>query len=1086
MRSTRLLALLFVASCGGPAVRSETASGYYRFPAIHDDAVVFTAEGDLWRVAASGGAAWRLTSHPGLESNAAISPDGQSVAFSAQYEGPTEVYVMPLAGGAPQRLTFEGRRASVAGWSPDGRVLYSTAFYSTLGDPQLIAINPHTRVRTFVPLAQASEGTYDDTGRTLYFTRYGFQGSHTKRYVGGTAQNLWRYTDGEKEAAPLTADFTGTSRWPMWWGGRVYFASDRDGTMNLWSMKPDGSDPRQHTRHADFGVRSPSLGRGRIVYQNGADLWLYDVSSDRTAIIPITLASDFDQTRERWITKPAKNISEVDLSPTGDRMALTVRGRVFVAPVGQGRLAAIPDREGARCDRAVFMPGGKSVLMLSDESGEMEFWRAPADGVGEPDQLTHGSANRRMAGLPSPDGQWIAYTQHDQSLWVLNVKTGASRHVADSPYGWIIDFDNPDFTWSRDSRFLAYVDDAPNRNSVIFLCEMTTSRSYAVTSDRVNSRSPAFSPDGRWLYFLSDRSFHSEVSEPWGTYQPEPYFGKLTRIYQLALGSETRSPFQPEDELSPAERKIPAAASATVIDGLKSRLWVVPVAAGSYEKLRVTEKALYMLDVEPPDEKGEARSRLLAVEIRRKDAEAAVLRPDVRDFRISDDGAKILIREKDDFFVTDAVQKPIESLEKQKINLDALKFSFSPRDDWRQMFIDAWRMHRDYFYDKGMNGADWKAVLATHLPLEERVTDRGELDDAIAYMVSEVSALHTFVSNPDLRKGADDVKVASLGARWTRDEALGGYRMDHVYLADPDDPEGLGPLQKPGVGIHDGDIILAINGKPVLSVPDADALLRNQEGLQVLLRVQPAGRGDPFSRIVIPIDSAQADSLRYADWEYTRRQRVDKASASSIGYVHLRAMGGKDIGQWARDYYPVLDRPGLIIDLRHNRGGNIDSWLLSRLSRRDWMWWAPRNGRPVPDMQFAFRAHLAVLVDAWTASDGETMANGVRHLGLGKILGVRTWGGGIWLGFDNTLVDGGLAAAAETGTYIPGEGWTVEGAGITPDILVDNPPVAAFRGEDAQLEAAISYLKSEIARDPRTPPQPPAYPNNANLRSRPE
>ncbi len=1102
MKPARLILTLIGVGSVGLGARAGTASGYYRSPAIYKDTVVFTAEGDLWQVAASGGAARRLTSHPGMEWSAAISPDGQSVAFSGQYEGPMEVYVMPLAGGAPTRLTFEGEYAVVAGWTPDGRVLYETRHYSTLLDGQLVAIDPHTLKRTFIPLAQASEGTYDDAGGTLYFTRYGNQGSHTKRYKGGTAQNLWRYSDGDKEAAPLTADYPGTSRWPMWSDGRVYFASDRDGTMNLWSMKPDGSDLRQHTTHGDFGVRSPSLSMGRIVYQNGADLWLYDIKTAKAGIIPITLTSDFDQTRERWITKAAEKVSNMELSATGDKVALTIRGKVFVIPASQGRLAEIAGRAGVRFDHAVFFPDGKSVLMVSDESGETEFWRAPADGVGAREPLTRGATNRRMVGLPSPDGRWIAYTQHNQSLWVQDVVSGESRHVADSR-DWTTNFDNPDFSWSPDSSLLAYVNSAGNRDCVIYLYGLASGQSTPATSDRVNSRNPSFSPDGKWLYFLSDRSFHSAVGAPWGWYQPEPYVPKPTKVYQLALGTETRSPFQPEDELSPPEKKPeaaperkpdssgdrkpaaaaesrpPSAVPAVVIDGLQSRLWEVPVPAGRYGNLRVADKALYMLDVEPPDEKNETHSRLLAVEIRRKGAEFAVLRPDVKGFRLSTDGAKLLIRENDDFFVTDAVQKPIESLDKAKLNLDPLKFSILPRDDWREMFVDAWRMHRDYFYDTKMHGVDWKAALAEHLPLVDRVTDRGELDDALGYMVSEVAALHTFVFNPDPRKGADDVKVASLGARWARDEALGGYRLEHIYEGDPDYPQQLSPLQKPGVGIHDGDVILEVNGRPTLSVPDADALLRNQAGLQVLLRVRPAGKGEPFDRIVIPMDDGAAHGLRYADWENSRRQRVDKASAGSIGYVHLRAMGAGDFEQWARDYYPVIDRAGLILDLRHNQGGNIDSWILSRLARRDWMWWAPRNGQPSPDMQFAFRAHLVVLVDAWTASDGEAMANGVRHLGLGKVMGVRTWGGGIWLSFDNTLVDGGIASAAESGTYIPGEGWTVEGAGITPDIVVDNPPAAAYRGEDAQLDAAIKYLQAEIARDPRPTPQPPPYPDMA-------
>jgi tricorn protease len=1088
------------------AAGAHAQSGYFRYPAINADTVVFTAEGDLWKVGAEGGAAVRLTSHPGQETHAAISPDGSQVAFCAAYEGPVEVYVMPTAGGLPTRLTFGEESTEVEGWTPDGLILFHTHHYSTLRDDQLVALNPKTLEKTFIPLAQASEGSYEDSGSTLYFTRFGFQGSLQKRYHGGTAQSIWRFGANQPEAVPLTADYSGTSRWPMWSKGRVFFVSDRDGTMNLWSMKPDGTDLRQHTRHADYGIKNPSLGGGRIVYQNGADLWLYDIGKGTDSVIPISLTSDFDQMRERWVTKPVDHLSSLDFSPTGDRLALTVRGRVFVVPTSQGRLAEITRQSGVRYRSAVFMPDGKSLLFLGDESGEVEFETAAANGVGAVEALTKGATNTRLEGRPSPDGKWILFNQKDNTLWIHNFSTGETRKIATSSAN--SDGFNPlEASWSGDSQWVAYVDAAAKINSVIFLYNLATGVSTPVTSERVNSTEPVFSPDGKWLYFLSDRSFHSPVGQPWGNAQPEPFFDKPTKIYQIALGLESRSPFQPNDELAPSDKAdepeadpsakkdskaVGADADAdpkpkpvvVVLEGIKDRLWEVPVPAGRYEDLFVTDKALYLLDDELTNEKDETHKRLVAVEIKPKDPEVATIRPDVKDLMVSRDGKKLLIREDDDFFVTDAVTASIDSLDKDKVSLDALKFSYVPRDDWKQIYTDAWRMHRDYFYDKNMHGIDWKANYAKYLPLVDRVTDRDELDDVIGYMISELSALHSFVENDDLRKGADDVAVASLGARWTRDAADGGYRIDHIYQGDRDYIELLSPLQKPGVGIADGDIVLSVNGVATLSVPDAGALLRNQAGLQTLLRVRHAAGGEPFDRIVVPTDKAHEASLRYSDWELERRRRVDKASDDGIGYVHLRTMGEKDYEQWVRNYYPVINRPGLILDLRHNWGGNIDSWLLSRLMERDWMWWSGRDGNPVPDMQFAAPTHLVVLIDAWTCSDGETMANGVRHLGLGKLIGTRTWGGGIWLSFDNVLVDGGIASAAETGTYIRGEGWALEGKGITPDVIVDNPPAATYRGEDAQLDAAIAYLKAEIARDPHPTPTPPPYPDNS-LKPRP-
>lgn len=344
----RRVLCLFLLTAVPLTLRAQSDKGYYRFPAIHGDTIVFAAEGDLWTVGAGGGVALRLTSHPGEESLPALSPDGKVLAFCAQYEGPTEVYTMPVRGGLPTRRTFEGTRALVAGWTPDGRILYNTDRYTTLPDIQLAALDPKTGKTTLLPLSQASSGTMDPSGKNLFFTRLPFQGSHTKRYKGGTAQNLWKYTEGQAEAVPLTGDYPGTSKAPMWWKNRIYFASDRDGTMNLWSMREDGRDLIQLTKHKGWDVKSPSLSDGRIVYQLGADLHLYDISGRKDTVLDITLASDLDQMREKWVRKPMEYMTAAHISPDGDRIVLTARGKVFVAPAQKGRFVEATQKNGVR------------------------------------------------------------------------------------------------------------------------------------------------------------------------------------------------------------------------------------------------------------------------------------------------------------------------------------------------------------------------------------------------------------------------------------------------------------------------------------------------------------------------------------------------------------------------------------------------------------------------------------------------------------------------------------------------------------------------------------------------------------------
>ncbi len=483
------------ASGGGASApqQAKTVLGYFRQPAIWNETLVFTAEGDLWRVPLAGGVPERLTSHPGQETNAVISADGSTVVFSGTYEGPRELYQLPLTGGAPRRLTWIGGSAAAVGWTREGRLLYTTDRSSTLPNDQLFTLDTTTLARTAVPLWQASDGTYADDG-TLFFTRLPFQGSHTRRYQGGTAQKIWKFAPGASEAALVTGDYDGTSKAPMVWQNRVYFLSDRDGTMNLWSMALDGTDARQLTHHDDYDAQAPSLSAGRIAYQHGADIRLYEIATGTDRAVPITLVSDFDQMRERWITAPLDWITSAHLSPNGDRMVLTARGQVFVTPARQGRLVEVTRNKQVRFRNGRFMPDGKSLLALSDQSGEVEFWSLPANGIGDGSPLTTGATVLRWDGLPSPDGARLAHHDKNQQLWVFDLKAKTETKIADNMEGG---FD--DLAWSPDSRFLAYTTPDANTLSRIHLWDSTTGTSIVVTSDRYDSYSPTWSIDGQWL-----------------------------------------------------------------------------------------------------------------------------------------------------------------------------------------------------------------------------------------------------------------------------------------------------------------------------------------------------------------------------------------------------------------------------------------------------------------------------------------------------------------------------------------------------------------------------------------------------------
>ena len=1074
---------------------ADNSTGYYRYPALHGNTIVFTAEGDLWKVASAGGAARRLTTHGGQETNAAISPDGKFIAFSATYDGPQEVYLIPINGGLPKRLTYHGERAEVVGWTPGGDVLYSTRYYSTLPNSQLVLINPETLEEKLVPLHQASYGAFSEDGETLVFSRLPFQGSRTKRYKGGTAQKLWKFTMGSEEAISLTEDYPGTSKDPMWHKDRIYFVSDRDGTMNIWSMSVEGKDLQQVTEFVYFDIQSPKIDQDNIVFQVGADLYIHHIPSATDRKINISLTSDFEQRRKKWITNPSSAISSAAISEKGDYIALTSRGRVFVAPVKSGRFVEVTRKYGIRYKYADFLPGTDELIMQSDESGEMEYWKSPLDGMSHPSQISSGSSVIIFLGEPSPDGKFITYPDQDNILWLLDIKEKTRTAIDTAIHIRGIGRSS----WSPDSKWIAYEFQVLNGNRRIKLYNLETGNKLYVTTERLNSWRPVWDPEGKWLYFTSDCEFIPRTGV-WGPRQPEPYYTRTRKIYMLALQKEHKWPFLEKNELmedeeekddsekkekseNKKEKKDGSSSDKKVkevhidLEGLGSRLYEVPLKGGNYYDIALTKTHFFYTDFVRGADKSE--TILKSLKITNEKAEAKEVLSGISAFELSGDGKKILIRKGSAYYVIDANGNAPSKLSEDKVDLSGWSFIVDPVEEWKQIFRDAWRLERDYFYDPNLHGVDWRAAFDRHFPLVDRVTDREELNNLIAQMHGELSALHIFVRGGDIRSGNTSSPPAALGARLQKDRSAGGYRIMHIYRSDPDYPDELSPLARPHSKIKEGDIILKINGIPVFEAEHPAALLRRLNQKQVRLSLKRSS-GKTYDEIVKPISTGEESNLRYREWEYTRRLETEEKSNGQIGYLHLRAMGSGNFTEFLKGFYPVYHKQGLIIDVRHNRGGNIDSWVLEKLMRKAWMYWAPRTGQPSWNMQYAFRGHMIVLIDERTASDGEAFAEGFRRLELGKLMGTRTWGGEIWLSSGMTvLVDRGNATAAMTGVYDEKGNWLIEGHGVDPDMVVDNLPHSTFNGKDAQLEAAIEYLLEMIEKNPRPIPRPPAYPDKS-------
>ena len=1089
------LSLLTLLSVSAQAVAPE---GFYRQPTIQGQRLVVVAEGDLWTVGLSGGTAQRLTTHPGFETLPAVSRDGQWLAFVGQYEGNSgstvngsgDVYVMPVAGGVPRRLTWEGSGIKVWGFSAQGEVIYTGPTISGQPGSQLFAVDPKTALRRALPVAQASDGALSDDGRTLYFTRMGLRSDNARQYRGGALARLWVMDlSGAAEARPLVAEGANDRR-PMPYAAtngeaRIAFLSDRDGTVNVWSVNAAGLDARQHSRGKGWDIRHASVDGTKVAYAVGADIHLLDLTSNADTLVPIALSGDFEAQRERFIKKPQDYLVDTAFAPNGERVLLSSRGHLATTGTGLLRRAELPMPSDGRCRKGEFSADSSAVFALCSFGGEVEVWRFAANGAGKPEAITSGTTALRQDLSASPDGRYLAHTDKEGHLFLTDLKDSTTRLIDHNR----LEGGHEALTWSPNSQALAFIrpTQSPERGQ-LQLYTLADGKTATLTSDRYDSAAPAFTPDGRWLYFLSNRHFAvTGNGAPWGDRNMGPFFDRRTRIYALALQPGQRFPFAARDELTPVEpeakKDAKPALPGIVVAGLAQRLFEVPLPPGNYSALRSDGKRLWFLETELGG--AERKVNLMSLPLDNLGGKPELLSAEVQQFELSADGKKLMLKRGPinpsnpaaaEILLIDAAPKLPTELARFQVRWSDWQIATDPRAEWRQIFADAWRMHRDYFYDKAMHGVDWPGVRRKYEPLVARVTDRAELGELLGMMASELGALHSQVGLPDLRAGAEDPALAGLGALLT--SQADGFKIARIYASDPELPSELSPLAAPELGVSVGDVITAVNGRPASGVADLSELLRGQAGRQVLLQIKGSD-GKEAPRIVTPVAQRRELLLRTNDWRFGRARAVQQASGGRIGYLHLRAMGPADIADFAREFYAQTDREGLIIDVRFNNGGNIDSWILEKLLRRAWGHWQPRSPAGTPtysNMQQTFQGQVVILINEDTYSDGETFAEGFKRLGLGLAIGKQTSGAGVWLSDQNRLIDNGLMRAAESGQIDANGRFLIEGVGVKPDIEVDNPPRATFLGGDAQLDAAMAQLQKQMAEKPLIKPKPGPYP----------
>ncbi|WP_427453870.1 S41 family peptidase [Litorimonas sp. WD9-15] len=1071
-----LLGTVFTAL--GTLTSHATETGYYMQPDLQGSEVVFSSEGDIWAAGVEGGPAVRLTTHVEVERDPVLSPDGEWLAFTANYDGASEAWVMPVTGGAPKQLTHEAGGVSVKGWTPDGHVIIQSRKAPGPRATRIRMIDPESGEIETLPLDGATDAVVAEDG-TIVFTRYGLSMSrdNAKLYRGGTMAQLWTYDPVNKIATRLLEDFDAPLRDPMISDGRIIFVSDKSGSDNFWGVNMDGLDPVEFTALSDWQIRGPRMDGDNIVFQWGADIAVLDMTNSDVDILDIELVTDNDPTRTWFIEDPLNFLSSTDMSADGKAAVLTARGRVTVAFPGQRRRVDIAIPGEARARAATLSNDGKDVFVILDQGEQGEIWRYAADGRGEGEQLTDGSEHHIWSLHPSPDDETLIYQDKAGHLHSLNIESGRKKKLATT--GSDDDYAFRNITFSQGGRYVAFTGSDQKGLSQLELLDVKSGDATVLAGGKYAAYSPAFSADGGWLYFISDRNFRSNPSGPWGERVPGPAFDKRGQLYAVQLDPEADFPFTAKTELdlmeedkdeektpdSEDEKDEDAAPKEMEIefDGLDSRIWPVPVSADNYYNLSANKSHLYVM----------SEGNLKTIAISDLKPEMKTFQSGVANYELSADGKTVFTQTRGNeptLALLPAGAEAPKDMSEHTLRIKDWRPGLTPQAEWTQMVRDAWRLHRDFAYDPSLRGVDWDAVLDKYLPLTERIAHRNEVNDLLGQMASELGILHSQIGTGDQENDDATGQAAALGAELS--EAPNGVRIDRILDGERDLFDQLGPLLKPGVDVQNGDVIMAVDGRPVSTPANLHAALQHKAGQEVRLDFERnegrfLRRATEMSAIVTPVSSGRENRLRYHDWVQTNREKVAEMSGGEIGYLHLRAMGGGDVASFTRDFGEHLDKDGLIIDVRGNNGGNVDSFIIAALLKKAWAFWdSPGPGAPTSNMQGAFRGHLAVLIDEGTYSDGETFAAGVKALDLGPLIGTQTAGAGIWLSDRNRLVDGGVARIGEYAQYSADGSWMIEGKGVAPDIEVENPPIAAFEGEDAQMKAAIDYLEEKIESDP--------------------
>jgi tricorn protease len=1116
-------ALVFAAAATVPSLASPAAGGVpevapeallLRDPALGIDSIVFAYAGDLWRVGLDGGEAVRLTVHPGVESAPVASPDGRRIAFTASYEGNADVYVVSIEGGDPRRLTFHPQPDQALDFTPDGRrVLFSSPRASdSPAYTRFFAVPVEGGVEELVPPPMASRGCFAPDAKKLAYTAIPDAFETWKRYRGGTTPAIWLFDFASRDIEEVPH-----GRWsdtaPRWAGETVLFLSDREGTMNLFEFDVRSREVRQVTRHEDFDVKSFSVRGDLVVYEQGFRLLRLDRRSGRESPLTIRLAADLPETRRHF--EPALRFArDAGLSPAGVRAVFEARGDLFTVPAKKGDVRNVTRTPGVHERSPAWSPDGKQIACFSDESGEYELLLYPQDGLSPPEKIRLGSPPTfYYAPSWSPDGKHLACTDKRLNLWIVEAAGGVPVLVDTDLYDHPVRSLDP--CWSPDGKWLAYTRRMPNHYRAVFVFDLERRRSTQVTDGRSDAASACFTRDGKHLCFLASTNVGLNV----GWLDMSSYERPVrSAVYAIVLDKDAPSPIAPESDeekpaapkpqpgaepakdeaaaeaakaeaaAAPAKAETEPALPAVKIDfeGLDQRIVSLPIPARNWARLQAGADGKLFLVEQPELAAGDPappQRTLHRFDFKERKLEPFLsgLAPGFRTsgdgaYWLSGDGKKLLYSTDGPVWgivdATGAAPKGGDGA----LQLTAMQADVDPRVEWAQMFEEACRIERDFFYVANLHGVDWPAACAKYRPFVAHVGHRADLAYLLSELVGELVIGHAYVFGGDFPE-TQGASAGLLGCDFSVEE--GRYRIARIFSGENWNPDLRAPLTQPGVRAAAGDWLLAIDGREIAPPQNVHAALLGTAGKQVVLKLGKSPQ-DPYAWTTTVVPVASEAALRQRAWIEGNRRKVDQLSDGRVAYVYMPNTAEAGYLGFNRDYFAALDREAVVLDERFNGGGSAADYVIDMLRRPLLSMWATREGREFSTPAASIFGPKVMIINELAGSGGDAMPLYFRRAGLGKLVGRRTWGGLVGIYDYPVLMDGGIVTAPRMGIYSPDGRWEVENEGVAPDVDVLLTPRIVLEGHDPQLETAVEIVLKELAERPVKPPSRPPDPDRVH------